>query len=293
VASQRDWASPPTFTPAPYRLVDAVDGPHPFAGHQKLGVMFQPDDCSLPLETTAECVSGIGALKEPTGDLSFRGADPFVLYTWIDCGLVGVGYDELRKRTLRAHDNNAQIVAEQVFWTGGLFTTSPHLASDDVITEVVGGSTVNLQTAATVVVTGAVDVTKAISLLEGAMAGCYGGTPIIHVPRSVTAFLSKDHLVTAKGSRLVTDNGSIVVPGLGYPGTAPDGSEPAADTVWIYATGSVKMWQSAVNFTSKSAKEMLGRSVNDTFLIAEQWFMFGWDCCHFAVQVELPNTSTS
>lgn len=269
-----------------------MDGPHPFTGHQKLGVYFQPDDCSFPLETTAECVSGIGAVKEPTADTNFRGADPFVLYTWLDCGLVGVGYDELRDRTLKAHQHNAQTVVEEVFWTGGMFSTSPHLAyAGAPITDVVGGSTVNLQTAATTI-TGTYDITKAISLLEQEMAGCYGGTPLIHVPRGVTAFLSQQHLVEPTGDQILTRNGSIIVPAPGYPGTSPAGAAPTADTTFIYATGSVKMWESAPNFITGTAREMLVRDTNETTLIVEQWFMFGWDCCHFAIQVDLPNTST-
>lgn len=290
MVSQRDWASPPTFRPLPFRLRDSIDVEQ-FAGHQKLGVMYQPDDCSFPLETSTQCLTGIGALKVPTGGANWRGADPFAVYTWIDCDLVGTGEAELRQRTLRAHQNNVQTVVEQVFWTGGDYGTHQYLATETPVTESVGGSVVNLQTGVTSV-TGTYDIVKAISLLEGQMAACYGGTPIIHVPRSVTAFLSDHHLVTKSGQVLKTDNGSIVVPGPGYPGTGPDGAEPDANTTWIYATGSVKMWQSDTQFIARDAAELLRRSNNSTYLIIEQWFMLGWDCCHFAVQVDLPNTTT-
>jgi hypothetical protein len=259
----------------------------------KKGVVFQPDDCTVPLETTTQCVTGVGATKTPTGSANFRGSDPFALYTWIDCTLVGTGMEELRERTRRAHENNVQTVVEEVFWTGGQFSTSPHLAYEGTpITEVSGGSTVSLQTQADAPWSGTFDITKAISLLEGAMAECYGGTPLIHVPREVTAFLAQQHQVTAKGPRLVTTNGSIVVPGLGYPGTAPNGDEPDENTAWIYATGSVKMWQSGILFLDQPPQTILRRDTNATYLIAEQWFMFGWDCCHFAIQVDLPNTTT-
>lgn len=295
MASQRDWVSPPTFRPLPFRLRDAIDVEQ-FTGHQKLGVQYQPDDCSFPLETTTECLTGVGVSKTPTGGANWRGADPFAVYTWIDCGLVSLGRGldaeaELKQRTLRAHQNNAQTVAERIFWTGGDFGTYQHLASDTPVTEGVGGSVINLQTSASTV-TGTYDIVKAISLLEGQMAACYGGVPIIHVPRSVTAFLSDHHLVTKSGQVLKTDNGSIVVPAPGYPGTGPDGSEPDADTAWIYATGSVKMLQSEPVFMARDAAETLRRSNNATYLILEQWFMFLWDCCHFAVQVDLPNTTT-
>lgn len=292
MVSQRDWVTPPKFTPLPYRLVDAVDGPHPFTGHQKLGVQFTPEACTLPLETSTACITGLGAEKDATGSIPTRAADSFAVYTWLDCSLVGLGEAELRRRTEVAHRNNAQTVVERIFWTGGDRPTSQYLASDDVNTEVVGGSTVNLQSAATVIVTGAVDVVEGISRLEQAMAGCYGGVPLIHAPRGVTAHLATNHLLTNRGPNLITPNGSIFVPAPGYPGTSPAGATPTAGTTWLYATGSVKMLQSDIFFTAGSAAELLGRGTNDTVLIAEQRFSLFWDCCHFAIPVSLGGVIT-
>lgn len=293
MVSIRDWASPPTFTPLQYRLSDAVDGPHPYQGHQKLGLQFTPDSCTLPLETTTVCTTGTGALKQATGEIVSRGADSFAVYTWIPCGLAGIGETELKRRTLAAHNNNAQYVVERTFWTGGSFSTSQHLAEDVPISEVVGGSTVNLQTAASVLVTGAVDVVEGIGRLEQAMADCYGGTPLIHVPRGVTAHLGTNHLLSEKtGKNLTTRNGSIVVPGPGYPGTSPAGVTPVAGTTWLYATGSVKMWQSEPIWMARDARELLYRPTNDTVLILEQRFTLAWDCCHFAIPVSLGGVIT-
>ena len=295
MVSQRDWVSPPRFEPLQYRLRDAVDGPHPYTGHQKLGVQFTPDACSLPLETSSTCVSGIGAVKSTTGSIPNRGADSFVVYTWLDCSMVGLGYEELKARTLRAHANNAQTIVEYVFWTGGAFNTVQHLAEDTAITETVGGSTVNLQTAATVIVTGAVDVVEAIARLESSMGVCYGGTPLIHVPRMATAHLAANHLLKEKGPLLRTaGNGSIVIPAPGYTGSAPTGILPPVGSGirWFYATGSVKMLQSEPMITAGSASEILGRSTNDSVLIVEQRFTFMWDCCHFAIPVYLGGVIT-
>lgn len=291
--SQRDWVTPPKFEPLQYRLRDAVDGPHPYQGHQKLGVQFTPDSCSFPLETSSTCVSGIGALKTMTGSVPNRGADSFAVYTWLDCSMVGIGYDELLARTRRAHDNNAQTVVETVFWTGGSFNTVQHLAEDTAVTEVVGGSTVNLQTAANILVTGAVvDVVEAIGRLEQAMAGCYGGTPLIHMPRGVAVHLAANHILEKKGPRLLTPLGSIIVAAPGYPGTSPAGATPTAGNTWLYATGSVKMLQSEPMDTSGTAAEALGRSTNDSVIIIEQRFTFMWDCCHFAIPVSLGGVIT-
>lgn len=290
MVSQRDWASPPEFRPLPFRLRDAITVEQ-FVGHQKLCVQYQPDDCSFPLETTTQCLTGTGVSKTPTGGANWRGADAFAVYTWIDCDLVGLGEAELKQRTLRAHQNNVQTVVEEVFWTGGDFGTHQYLATETPVTEVSGGSTINLQTGATSV-TGTYDIVKAISILEGQMASCYGGVPLIHVPRSVTPYLSDHHLITKSGQVFKTDNGSIVIPGPGYPGTGPAGQAATADTVWIYATGNMKMLQSDTNFIAKDAAQLLRRTNNSTYLILEQWFMFFWDCCHFAIQVDLPNTAT-
>lgn len=268
--------------------MSAVDGPHDFTGHQKQGLIFSPDDCSIPLEYSTTCITGFGADKEPTGAVPYRGADTFVVYTWVDCSLVGLGYEELKRRTERAHLNNVQTRVEEIFWTGGAYTTYPHLAySGAEITEVSGGSTVVLQTAADVIVTGTVDVVEAIGLLEGAMGDCYSGTPIIHVPQEVVAHLVANHLIEQKGQQLRTLNGSIIAASPGYPGTSPAGVAPASGTTWIYATGSVKMWQSPITYTARDVREVLGRDINDTVLVAEQWFALGWDCCHFAINVSL------
>lgn len=295
MVSVRDFMSPPKFEPLQYRLRDAVDGPYPYAGHQKLGVQYTPDTCAFPLETSATCVSGIGATKVATGSIPNRGADSFVVYTWLDCSLVGMGPDEvenLKQRTLRAHENNAQTVVETVFWTGGSFNTVQHLAEDTAVSETVGGSTVNLQTLATVIVTGAVDVVEAVGRLEQAMASCYGGTPLIHMQRGVAVHLAANHILEKKGPRLLTPLGSVVVAAPGYTGSSPAGVAPTNGTSWLYATGSVKMLQSEPQFTAGNASELLLRATNDSVLIVEQRFTFAWDCCHFAIPVSLGGVIT-
>ena len=292
MVSQRDWTTPPKFEPLQYRLLDAVDGPHPFPGHTKLGTMYTPDTCSMPLETSTACLTGTGAAKSTTGSIPNRGTDPFAIYTWLDCPLVGTDVTELEDRVRQGHANNAPTVVERVFWTGGAFNTSQHLAEDTPIVETVGGSTVTIQTAATII-TGTYDVVEAIGLLEEAMAGCYGGTPMIHVPRRATPHLITNHLLKTKGNKLYTDgNNSCVIPAPGYSRTGPDGTTPAAGLAWFYATGSIKAWRTDVQIFARSPREYVGRGTNDTTLIAEQRFMFGWDCCHFAILVNLGGVIT-
>lgn len=250
--------------------------------------MFSPDDCSVPVEYATTCVTGFGEEKEPTGEVPWRGANPFVVYSWVDCSLVGMGYEELRSRTEKAHVNNVQTRIEEVFWTGGQFNTYPHLAYNGAeVTEVAGGNVVVLQTAANIIATGTYDVVEAIGLLEEAMGDCYSGTPILHMTQDVVAHLDYAHIIEIKNGQIRTKNGSIVAAAPGYAGTSPAGAAPAAGTSWIYATGSVKLWQSGIDFTARNAREVLGREINDTVLVAEQWFALAWDCCHFAINVSL------
>lgn len=268
--------------------MSAVDGPHPFTGRQRQGLMFSPDDCSVPVEVATTCVTGFGATKEPTGEVPWRGANPFVVMSWVDCSMVGMPYEELRSRTERAHVNNVQTRVEEVFWTGGAYSTYPHLAYDGAeIIEESGGNVVVLQTAAEIVTAGTYDVVEAVGFLEEAMGDCYSGTPILHMTQDVVAHLDFAHLIEVKNSQLRTKNGSIVAAAPGYAGTSPAGAAPTPGTTWIYATGSVKLWQSGIDFTARDAREVLQRDINGTVLVAEQWFALGWDCCHFAINVSL------
>lgn len=288
MVSLRTWVEPPRFTALPYRLRDAADGPRNLTGHAKLGLMYQPDSCVVPLETSTQCVSGVGLLpaKVPLDGANWRGTDPFAVYTWLDCGLVGVGETELKRRTLAAHRNNVETAVERVFWEGSAYNPNvQHLAEDTEIIETSGGSEVVIQTAASVV-TGTYDVVEAIGILEylGARNG-YAGKLLIHMPRELVAHMAANHLLVTRGPQLETPGGSIVVGGAGYLRTGPDGTTPADGVTWIYATGSVAWWESDVMWQARDAREFLGRDINDTVLILEQWFAVGWDCAHYALQV--------
>lgn len=286
----RRLAAPPAFTAAGYGLLSVAETALDVDdGHWRNGVEWQPGYCGEALNTAAVCVTGGLAKSALPNELPIRGADPFAVYGWLDCSPVGYTAQQWRDLTLAALVNNEQAAVERAFWTGVLSggTLHPHLAADTAVVETGVGPTVSLQTAASVVVTGAVDVTEAVGLLEGAMAGCYGGVPTLHVPRAAVAHLDNASLLEAEGPRLRTLAGSKVAAGLGYPGTGPDGTQPDAGTVWLYATGAVKVWRSDIELTGTSPAEYTNRSSNDQVLVAERTYVVGWDCCHFAVPVRL------
>lgn len=289
----RKYVEAPTVTPLPYSLMSVVDIVPDSDRHWRLGTMYQPDACDVAHSTQAQCpIDDIEDFrKTPTSvGIPTRGNDVVTLYTWIDCSPVG-NWDDYERRTDEALDFGAPRALEDVFWTGAIDQPSaniyyPHLASDEEVFDSEAETEILLQTAATVTVTGAVSVTEAIGILEGAMGECYGGTPVIHVPRTALAFLSENYLIERRGDKLFTMGGSRIAAGGGYPGTGPDGTDPAYPITWFYATGAINMRVSDTKFTS-SKEAALRRDINSMVFIAERTYSLGWDCCHFAVQVDL------
>lgn len=289
----RKYVEAPTVTPLPYGLMSVVNIIPDGDRHWRLGTMYQPDACEPAHSTQASCplddIEDFRKTPTSTG-IPTIGNDVFTLYTWIDCSPVG-NWNEYEARTEEALDLGAPRALENVFWTGNIDQPSdntyyPHLASNTEVFDSEAGTEILLQTAAILPVTGAVNIREAVGILEGAMGECYGGTPIIHIPRIALAHLDRYGLLTRSGNMLTTLGGSRVAAGGGYPGTAPSGTESEYPTTWFYATGMINMRVSDTTFTS-SKEAALRRDINSMVLIAERTYSLGWDCCHFAVEVDL------
>jgi hypothetical protein len=157
--SIRRPVDPPSFTPAMFGLLSVAElAPDTETDpHWRNGVEFQPQFCGTALTTAAVCVTG-GATKPAVADgVVTRGATPFAVHAWLNCSPVGYSADEWRRLTVTALTNNEATAVESVFATGLVpgDTVYPHLASNSVVNDSTGGGqVVNLQTAATVVVTG-------------------------------------------------------------------------------------------------------------------------------------------
>ena len=286
---------PPGFTPLPFGLFSAIDFRVDSDPHWRLGVDYEPL-CSTSGAVTGltyeGCfsVTGTGGPPPPpptkgsTGDKTFRGATAFSPYSLIDCSAPGF-WDEAEENALRLIGRTEQRQVERAFWTGvaGLQpVVYPHLAANTALVE----GMVTLQTAAVTVTGGVVDVVEGIGLLEERLATCYDGVGVIHVPMSVTPPLAEAMQLRQIGGKLFTWNGNQVVAGSGYPGTAPDGTTPPNGTRWIYATGALFGYRSAVKLIGTNG-EILTRSNNTVTAIAERTYVIGWECCHFAIPVSI------
>lgn len=290
IPAGRQVTASPVFTPLPYGLfsvVQEVPGPD----HWQAGVMHQPIPCASARTTIAPCPVAGSLTKAPSATgMPVIGADPFTVYSYVECGPIGHSTTEWERIALDTLIQGEERAVETTFWTGAVSTTGaplvvPHLAED---AEVVDSNGAITQLAASPVTTGtAVDVVEAIGALEGALANCYGGVGVLHVPRAAIAHMSNKGLVHDDGTgRLRTVAGTLVAAGGAYPGTSPAGANPGSGFAWFYATGAVQMYRSTASLTSNFV-EAVDTTENDLVLIAERTYVLTWDCCLFAAQVRL------
>ncbi len=281
----------PTKEQRPYGLFSVAPPQSPADTHWMLGVEYQPL-CGGAGSTFDFCVTGAAPpVKAETSDRDLRGAQPFTVYAEVDCAPVGDFWERGSAIVERLLTENEQYQVERAVWTGqagGQEIVYPHLAANTVITNVNEVKVVTLQTAATIVTGSAgigVSPARGIGLLEAAGYGCYRGTGVIYAPVLAVPSLVNQGMIYRDGARLRTINGSYVVSGGGFANTGPDGSAAPAGTAWLYFTGQPFIYRGSVR--SFMAEQSLDRSTNMYKAIAERTYLFGWDCCHYAVLINV------
>lgn len=310
MAGPRQIVDPPTFTPHRYGLLSVVQTPTPRDSHWQNGVTWSAS-CLLDGHGDAtydECIATTGS---PDGDVPepspktanvehvLHGATPFTPYVRFDCATVGNAEAQRIATDALAQTESFQV--ERTFWTGlvdGSTLAFPHLASTVQVLDAGDGAV--LQLVSSPVVTGAaVDVATGLGLLEEALADCYGGVGVIHVPIKLLPTLQAHQLVEPVSGRnvgtgqfdrqLQTLAGNLVAVGAGYPGTGPDGTDPGDDAAWMFATGPIFMYRSNVKVNPFAST--VNRENNTIEMIAERTYVLGYDCCVHAIQVELGVTT--
>jgi len=279
MAGPRNLVPPPTFTDRNYGLLSVVQARYdePDA-HWRNGVTFQ-DICGLGGLTYDPCaVSGTPTAKAANVEIETYGALPFTVFGEVDCSPVGYSQEDQRARAVDALTRNESWQVERAFWTGTVSTgvLYPHLAANAAVTDSLG---VTLQCAATTVTGSTVlDVVEGIARLESAMAGCYNGQFVIHVPTILGPQLFQWGIVDTYGGQIKTKTGNLVALGAGYPGTGPTGAA-IDNAVWVYATPPVFAYRSSPE--TFTFKEMLDRTDNTVQSIVERTYALGFPCCCF------------
>ncbi len=293
----RQYVESSSFTPLPYGLLSALASEirNPDDAHWTGGVTYEPL-CGAGGSTYDECLTVSGTAsgdtvvpaeppaKSGTTDITVRGAMPFTVYAEVDCSAPGF-WDRAAQYGAEALAQSEQYQVEQSLWTGiagGGAVVYPHLAANVAVYDDHGYL---LQTAATSLVGGGtLDVVEALGRLEGALADCYNGVGIIHVPRDLASAFHNAQLIIPDGPRYRTANGNIVVLGSGYTGSSPSGTS-ADSLAWIYATGMMFIYRGPVTVTRP--RDSIDRATNTVYAIAERTYLVGWDCCHIATNVTM------
>lgn len=133
----------------------------------------------------------------------------------------------------------------------------------------------------------ALPVAEAVSVIEDAIAGRYGGHGVLHVPRKAYGVLVERrqlHLDDT-GRRLRTMLGNRAAIGAGYAGASPAGVAAPAGQVWLYATGPARYAVSEVLVGEPDAGRDL--RTNEQLVRVDRWFAVTLDCLRVAVLVDL------
>jgi hypothetical protein len=301
MAGPRVIVDGPSFTTLPYGLWDAAQKPPAADSHWQNGITWV-ERCGNGDTLYEECIAVTGSGGSPTAQASMvanitqtnRGATSFACYAEFDCSPVGLTDAQSIADTALTKVSAYQL--EKAFWTGvagktktgnvAQTTVFPHLAASATLLDP-NDSTIVLQPTTSQAASGGAttDVADGLGQLQSALASCYHGAGVIHIPTTALPTFVAWDLVEDREGGLYTKAGNRVVVGQGYPGTSPAGAVPAAGTTWIYATGQVFGYQAPVEMGSLI--ELFDRSENTHHMVAQQVYVLGFECCLFATQIAL------
>lgn len=131
---------------------------------------------------------------------------------------------------------------------------------------------------------GGVSAKVGLALLEGYAVSRYSGQPTLHLPYTVGSLLAGEKTIEPVGGKFFTPLGAKVAVGAGYefPNSGPDGTEAAAGTRWLYATGEVMVARSEI-----ISNVQMDRSTNDIYALAERRYIVAVDCFAAAIRVNV------
>lgn len=258
-------------TPLPFGLFSAVPFRENSADRWEGGIQFESIGCPGDLK-------GVGALDCDNGetvglpkDLDEGGqvvstADPFIVYETYQCTPIGNTLEHAQDIARQRLEAREEMRVEQALSTGA-FGQSPNFAEEDAVTELgVAGS-----------------LREALAAIEQIVATEYGSQGILHMSRYTAMMAIGYKLLEANGQRLRTKLGTPVIAGTGY---TFDG---------IYATPAMFGYRSEVLPSSNRAGDLLDRSSNDLYGIAERNYLLAMDDCgiwHVDVADEGPALSS-
>lgn len=233
----------PVRQPLPYGLFSVVSLAEVSEDRWENGVVWQALACADPTNVVVgDCDAPEGFPKVfPDAPWAEGEADAFTVYAPYKCNPIGGGSLQT------AQDNAREILrlreeaqVESRIWTS--ITTGA--------TALAGGSP-----------------KEALAQAEQWIAENYGSLGVIHMSRYVAVFFKG--LIEAKGNQMQTILGTPVVVGAGYPDESPT----------LVATPAMFGYRSDIFESTSRPGDLLDRSVNTLFGIAERSYLIGIDPC--------------
>lgn len=187
---------------------------------------------------------------------------------------------QARARQLLLVDQHRQL--EHEFWTGDIHqAASPDLegrwlAQDGVVEELSQDAPL---------VYGLAALQEALGSGSAGGTGC--GRGMIHATIPTATLWLAASAIRREGLLLLDAFDNIIVPGVGYDGSSPDGTvDGTGETAWAYATGIVD-----TRLADIDARSAHNPTTNNVDAIASREAIAYWDgCCHYGVNVNLCNT---
>jgi len=272
----------PVEAPVPrgdrYGLVRVANGPVIMPEKaQEGGVTFRPVSCGETRDYPIVCQPDESLAESPEDlfkvfdlDDALIQADPFLVYSTIQCGTVGRTAAEMEARLRLRFANGEPTGVERGFYRALMASGAPEVSPVDPTDIVSVLSTLEQY------IYGIRDVATPSGTVEGVG---YNHIAYIHATPGIAAIAGAEHLVVdGPGPNPIkyTPMGSIWVFGGGYSGALPGGvPELATEAIWV--TGQVSLWQAAT-VGIPPQYQTLDRVANQWMALAEREWIAAYEC---------------
>lgn len=223
-----------TPSPVPSRLglLSAALMPNDGDDRWMGGFAYMPTTCS-GVSAVVQC----GAATNPTMTSPTEvGFTPIVLFADDKCSARSFSTRDFETRVRQKLEAGTGRALEREFWMGTIAQAQTY--SNDYLAK---AGTTMLNSGTTMA------SYDALGCLEQYAADTGDGLrAMIHATRKTVTLWAKDHLVRREGNLLLTAMDTIVVAGVGYPGTKTDGTTPTGGDAVAYVTDMVSVRLSPV-----------------------------------------------